>query len=67
MKSLTEHNRETVAFYQAKKPFLHTNDIACPKCGSELAESEGHRVSNDFPASVQVICLACGFVGRRLL
>jgi DNA-directed RNA polymerase subunit RPC12/RpoP len=65
MITLEEHNRiRSATIADAQAPRL--NGIACPKCGSELIDSNPGLTLTSSPPRFMVACQQCGYQGTRL-
>lgn len=66
LKPLAEFNADKMQEYsQAQQPRAYPNGIACPKCGSELLDSN-ERMLLSYPAKREIHCADCGWTGHRL-
>ncbi len=66
LKTLDEHNSE--AWYTQVNMFSNQpkpNGIACPKCGSELMDTNPMVTLTSYPAQKNVHC-DCGYKGYRI-
>jgi predicted RNA-binding Zn-ribbon protein involved in translation (DUF1610 family) len=68
MKTLEQHNAERhEAFAELdamNRP--HANGIECPKCGTELWDSDPMCVLTSNPPQKNVHCPSCGYRGYRV-
>lgn len=62
LKNLDEHNAQWAM--NNNSPRL--NGIACPKCGSELYDSNPMETLASMPAKKNVHCGKCDYVGYRV-
>lgn len=68
LKTLEENNAE--AFENNKSLCVNEprlNGIACPKCGTELFDSNPNITLSSWPAQKNVHCDKCGYVGYRFV
>ena len=67
LKSLDDHNIEHYRFwYQADSDSPIPNGIECPKCKSELLDSEPMLTLTTHPPQKRIHCTKCDYVGYRL-
>jgi len=68
MKTLEQHNSERMENYKfiERKRLPHPNGVECPKCGSELWDSDPTAILASNPPQKNIHCPACGYVGFRL-
>jgi hypothetical protein len=59
MKTIEEHNNERWESYKHPR-VISGNDIACPKCGSEMVDTDPDWVLTSFPPQKHVHCAWCG-------
>lgn len=66
MKTLEEHNLEVIYVNSIdhNQPIL--NNISCPKCGSELYDSNPMATLTSNPAQKEIHCSNCDYKGYRL-
>jgi len=67
MKTLDEHNKERSEWHT--RPFKYPpnrNGIECPKCQSELLDSDPGTLLMSYPPRVNVLCESCGYTGSRV-
>jgi DNA-directed RNA polymerase subunit RPC12/RpoP len=65
MKTLDQHNKETLDYmYEHNKPYPRKNGLACPKCGSELMDTDGYVYASS-PPQRGVNCSKCDYRGYR--
>lgn len=64
LKSIDEHNAARRA--SLATPAKTGNGIACPKCKSELQDTNPGMILASSPPQKDVRCPACGFTGLRL-
>lgn len=67
MKTLDEHDAERSAYHGFA--FQNTqvrNNIACPKCGEELYDSNPSMTLTSFPPRKSIHCGACDFKDTRI-
>ena len=64
LKSLSEHNHQTLEQYREFHTKGVPNGIACPECGSELRDVPGAQLLTA-PPQLPVVCMACGYTGHR--
>lgn len=69
LKTLEENN--ALAFSGTRVDFNtpRLNGIACPKCGSELFDSQPNGILNLNPAQKNIKCLSkeCNYIGYRFI
>jgi C4-type Zn-finger protein len=67
LKTLDEHN-STARIIQSFDNKPNKNGIACPKCGSELYDSNPMITLASFPAKKNIACMKedCGYIGYRI-
>ena len=64
MPTLDEFNAQRLLGHLREHTYPRPNGITCPKCGAELADSDGLlRLSNPIQRKVQ--CTQCDFHGYR--
>jgi len=68
MKSLNEHNVERYEQHRiiALSQEPHSNGIACPKCESELWDTNPMMTLTSNPPQKNVHCPDCGYIGFRV-
>ena len=68
LKTLEEANREARQRYENRRRAMepHANGIACPKCGSELWDSNPTTTLSSSPPQKNVHCPSCDFRGYRV-
>jgi len=64
MRTLEEHNDEVLDFVKRMTSYPKPNDIACPKCGEELMDTD-NRVLTSNPPQRNIHCPSCGYRGYR--
>ena len=68
METLDEYNKRRLGEFDAvQKAFNHCrkNNIACPKCGSELYDTRPFETLASLPPQKAVAC-GCGYTGYRV-
>ena len=64
MESLEEHNKRILKMIEnPEKPCK--NNIACPKCGEELYDSNPFLVLTSYPPQHHIRCKSCNWQGTR--
>ncbi len=63
--TLEEHNRKSMSTQITNEPKL--NGIACPKCGSELYDTNPMVVLTSYPPQKNIHCVECDYVGFSLM
>ena len=67
LKTLDEHNAEYRAYHTAMYDNRsQRNGIACPKCQSELLDTNPFMTLTSNPPQKNVHCDECGYVGYRI-
>ena len=67
MKKLDQHNElQTSRHMQMYSGRPVKNGIECPRCRSELLDSNPHMTLTSMPPQKNVHCNDCGFVGYRV-
>lgn len=68
MKTLEQWNRDRALAHEALRKSMepHANGIACPKCGSELWDTNPMMTLTSNPPQKNVNCPTCGWNGYRL-
>jgi DNA-directed RNA polymerase subunit RPC12/RpoP len=64
--SLDDFNAERLLKFLETTRENPKNGIACPECGSELADSKPFLILTSIPAKKDVHCNNCDYVGYRL-
>lgn len=65
MKTLDQHNAERRDAHKAANTYPKPNGIACPKCGSEMCDSDPFTLASN-PPQRNVHCPECNFRGYRI-
>lgn len=68
LKSLEEHNASRSKAYDvmASRNLPRPNGIACPKCGTELIDSDPTMTLASNPPQKNIKCPSCDYVGYRI-
>lgn len=69
LKTLEEHNAGRRLSYEAASRVAshqRTNGIACPKCGTELIDSNPTMTLASYPPQKNIKCPSCDYVGYRV-
>lgn len=67
LRDLTEHNLDRAReWYGVNDPSPSPNGLACPKCGSELLDSNPMETLASLPPQKRVHCAECDFTGYRV-
>ena len=68
LKTLDQYNGERLKVFSAINALNspHPNGIACPKCGSELWDSNPMQTLTSNPPQKNVHCSNCEYTGYRL-
>lgn len=64
MKTLDEHNAERLEAIRLSNTYPKLNGIECPKCKSELMDSN-NSVLCSYPPKRKVQCSKCDYTGYR--
>jgi hypothetical protein len=64
LKSLEQHNKETVDYLYQMNTYPRPNGIACPKCGAELMDTNSEVLCSN-PPKHNINCSKCEYRGYR--
>tara|TARA_R110000868_G_C10426085_1_gene723836 strand:+ start:338 stop:559 length:222 start_codon:yes stop_codon:yes gene_type:complete len=69
LKTLTENNADAFSFTRVDFNAPQLNGIACPKCGSELFDSQPNVILTSHPAQKNTKCSSkkCDYSGYRFI
>jgi hypothetical protein len=65
MKTLYEHNKDAIETHNIDPNQFRGNGILCPKCSSELYDSDPGQVLLSMPPQHRVKCSKCEYMGFR--
>lgn len=66
LKTLEEHNSERYKVHNSYSSRPRPNGIACPKCGSELVDSDPSTQLASNPPQKNINCPSCNYIGYRI-
>lgn len=66
LKILEEHNSERYRLHNSYSNKPRPNGIACPKCGSELLDSDPSTQLPSNPPQKNINCPSCDYIGYRI-
>lgn len=66
LEPLEEHNERMIKSHYISNTTC-PNNLACPKCGEELLDSDQSISLTSWPAKKSIHCLKCDFKGYRVL
>ena len=68
LKSLLEYNGERMVYHYGTSKLNEPkyNGIACPKCGSELVDTNPMETLTSYPPQKNINCIECEYIGYRI-